>query len=108
MDKTEFSNINLSEFISDTVDILSIEMNKSIVKCLLKDIINIYNGFYWSYDFYKNEMNRINSNIKRSYDYNMIDYKVKFVYTPRHIILEEFAFNYIKNLKEIKDVKENK
>lgn len=98
MDKTAFENMNLNEFISKTVDNLSVEMHKALVKCLLKDIIDIYKGLYCTYWVYTNEMNKLNSYIDYSYNYNKYDYKINFVYIPKHIILEEFAFNYICDL----------
>lgn len=95
MDKTAFNNMNLGEFISSIIDNLSIEFNKAIVKRLLSDIIDIYEGHFLNYDTYKDFMLDENSSIDYSFNYSKNDFKLNYVYIPKHIILEEFAYNYI-------------
>ena len=41
-----------------------------------------------------------NSVIDYSFNFNRLDFKMNFVYIPKHIILEEFAFNYIQDLSK--------
>jgi len=95
MEKTAFDNMNLSEFISSLIDELSIEFNKAIVKRLLSDVIEIYKGHFLNYEIYKDFMMNENSSL----DYPIIssskNFKLNCCYIPKHIILEEFAFNYI-------------
>lgn len=98
MEKTAFENMNLSEFISSITNSLSVEFNKAIVKRLLYDIIEIYKGRFTFYDNYKDLMLKENASIDYSFDYNRCDFKISCEYIPKHILLEEFAFNYIKAL----------
>jgi len=100
MDKTAFDNMNLSEFISSIIDNLSIEFNKAIVKRLLSDIIEIYKGHYLNYETYKDFILNENSSIDYSFNYSKYDFKLDCVYIPKHILLEEFAFNYIVGLSK--------
>lgn len=98
MDKTAFENMDFSEYISSITNSISVEFNKAIVKRLLYDIIEIYKGRYCYYDNYKDAMLNENSSIDYSFNYNRNDFKINYVYIPKHIILEEFVFNYIKEL----------
>ena len=100
MDKLAFDNMNLSEFISSIIDKISIEFNKAIVKRFISDIIDIYNDKFNWYEGYKKFMIEENTSIDYSYNYNRYDFKLNFVYIPKHIILEEFAFNYIRDLSK--------
>lgn len=100
MDKTAFENMDLSEFISSLTESMTIECNKAIIKRLLYDIIEIYNGRFTWYGVYKNTMENENRTIDFSYSYNKFDFKINCVYVPKHIILEEFAFNYIRDLSK--------
>ena len=103
MDKTAFENMDFSEYISSITNSISVEFNKAIVKRLLYDIIDIYENRFLFYDNYKKLMFDENSIIDYSFNYNITDSKINFVYIPKHIILEEFAFNYIKELSKNKE-----
>lgn len=98
MEKTAFENMDFSEFASSMMDSISVECHKAIVKRLLNDIIEIYKGRFCFYGDYKDLMLKENSLIDYSFNYNRNDFKINYVYIPKHIILEEFVFNYIKEL----------
>lgn len=100
MNKTAFENMDFSEFISSLTNSISVECNKAIVKRLLNDIIDIYNERFVWYEVYKETMARENQTIDYSFNYDRYDFKINYVYIPKHIILEEFAFNYIKDLSK--------
>lgn len=101
MDKTAFENMDFSEYMESMTKSLSVEFNKAIVKRLLNDVIDIYNNRYLWYGDYTNSMKKENSSLDYSFNYNMNDFKINYVYIPKHIILEEFAFNYIRELSRI-------
>jgi hypothetical protein len=101
MDKTAFDNMDFSEYMSDMSKAISVECNKAIVKRLLNDVIDIYNNRFLWYGDYKESMLRENTSaLDYSFDYNKYDSKINFVYIPKHIILEEFAFDYIRALSK--------
>lgn len=105
MAKTAFENMDFTEFTSNMTERIQVEFNKAIVKRLLNDIIDIYkNNFLW-YGDYKNLMLRENSEIDYSFNYNKNNFKINYMYIPKHIILEEFAFNYIRELSLKKEGK---
>lgn len=100
MDKLAFENMDFSEYMKSMEKVLLAEFNKAIVKRLLNDIIDIYeNRFLW-YGDYKTSMYKENSELNYSFNYNKNDFKINYVYIPKHIILEEFAYNYIKELSK--------
>ena len=100
MDKTAFENMDFSEYMSSLTTSLSVECNKAIVKRLLNDIIDIYNNRYLWYGDYTNSMRKDNSSLDYSFNFNKNDFKINYVYIPKHIILEEFAFNFIRELSK--------
>lgn len=94
MDEKGF--FELSDFIN--------EMTKNIKrmesKMMLQDIIMVYNGCYG--DTYGEYVEKIEEANKKIRDFRKLDshsFSTAMFYTPDHIVLEEFQFNYLRKLR---------
>lgn len=107
--------------LDEMIQKLTIEYGKANYRLILSDIIDIFVGKYGdkydlksNYDIYleiihkDNELIEINNTAIRSENNKYTNYLVKFI--PKHIILEEYQFNYILDLryKWLQERSENK
>lgn len=100
----------MNDEIDEMVRGLKIEYRKSSMRMILDDIIDIFVGKYGdkydlksNYDIYlerinkDNELIEINNSVIKSENKKYTNFTMKFI--PKHIILEEFQFNYILDLR---------
>lgn len=92
--------------LSDYINEMTKKINLMSSKMLLQDIIMIYNGCYGNtYDKYLETIKKAN---EKARDFRILDshsFSTKMMYTPDHVILEEFEFDYIIELRRINNGK---
>ena len=94
MDEKRFFDIN------DYVDELTKSTNRMTSKMLLQDIIMVYNGCYGeTYSEYLEIIAKANEKVREMRKMDMHSFSTTLVFVPYHNILEQFQFDYIKELR---------
>lgn len=91
-----------ADFINEMFEKVNNEYSNLSEKQLINDIIYIYEGIYTDYDYYKNSI--INNNKRIDEIKNVTPYincfKVVMQFQPKHTILSENVFNFIRELSK--------
>lgn len=88
--------MDLNEFIKNTTDVLYNEVQKAQEKLLIQDIIMIYNRCYHTYEDYKNTIIKGNERIEEIKSMGLT-----FTIHPKHILLDEEVYYFIRQLRNL-------
>ncbi|MBR3208830.1 MAG: hypothetical protein IKF82_01035 [Bacilli bacterium] len=99
----------MENIMENIFDEMNKQLQENVEKDTVKSIIDIYEGYYPDYETYLRHCQRINTYIEqRNYD-QLNSGQTRFFYYPKTIILSEKVFDFITELRIMKDseVKEN-